>query len=269
MQNANYLQKKALFKIMDDAAQFGPFGRDQGTEARAAIGLPPFLPADVLLEKKITDALWWWIRRYLTVAAGCGLYNPEGTQKQRDILRNSWLAFGKAGSLVCKSGKGKSSSNVCSIQFTGMTKAESIGTLYDEKKHGIIQIAKKDGYSGVFDGWRLEEYTLIKGEWLHQLNVDLDLFKLPIDMKHDISERDGGRIQLPEALIDTPRPNLYSIQLMEMPKGNVGRPPKKSKGSHLSRCPTLHEINAIVTKRARDCNESTILHPLPKKRQRA
>lgn len=187
----------------------------------------------------------------------------------RDILRNSWLAFGKAGALVCKSGKGKSSSNVYAVQFTGMTKAESMGTLYDEKKHGIIQIAKKDGYSGVFDGWRLEEYTLIKWEWLHELHVGLNLLKLPIDMKPDILEREGGRIQLPKALMDTPRPNLYSIQLMEMPKGNIGRPPKKSKGSHLSRCPTLHEINAIVTKRARDCNESTLLLPLSKKRQRA
>ena len=99
-----------------------------------------------------------------------------------------------------------------------------MGTLYDEKKHGIIQIAKKDGYSGVFDGWRLEEYTLIKGEWLHELHVGLNLLKLLIEMKPDILEREGGRIQLPKALMDTPRPNLYSIQLMEMPKGKLAGP---------------------------------------------
>ena len=120
----------------------------------------------------------------LKIAAGPGVYNLKGTKKQRGIIRNSWLAFEKAGALVCKSGEGKGSGNVYAIQLTGITKAESMGNLYDDEKHWIIQIAKKDGFSGVFDGWRLEEDTLIKGEWLHQLNVDLDLFKLPIDMKH-------------------------------------------------------------------------------------
>ena len=195
------LRKIPLHDIMDNGSEMGPFGRDQGTEARTVAGLMPFLPANILLYKVVTDYLHTWLCRYDGVVRG--IFIPYGTIEQRSIMQNSRLAFNTAGALLCK--RGRFSRPVYTLQLSGKSLEESMGPLYDEAKHGPIKLATQDGFCGVFEGWNLQLFELFQGKFLHHLVEQLEVE----EVKPPVKVRQSGRRQTPIALNGKPGTTLY------------------------------------------------------------